>query len=85
MIRIQKLGFKQGYLGLQYTPKQYVKYQFQPPWFDLYDDNIILHTKEKCWAKAKSDIGTEENHKTFCKYESKFKRIMNEKLRLILH
>ena len=75
--------FKKILLNLcdKYIPKKSVQYQFQPPWFDT-DCDKILREKEKWRAKAHSDSGTEEDHELFRKYRSKFKKVMNDKMRL---
>ena len=80
---ISWLVFKEILLKLcdNHIPKKSVRYQFQPPWFDT-DCDKILGEKEKWRAKAQSDSGTEEDHEMFRKYRSKFKKIMNEKMRL---
>ena len=75
--------FKNILLGLcdKYIPKKSVRYQFQPPWFDT-DCDKILSEKEKWRLKANSDTGTEEDWEKFRKFRSKFKKVMNEKMRL---
>ena len=65
----------------KYVPKKSVRYQFQPPWFDT-DCDKILSEKEKWRAKANSENGTEEDHEMFRKLRSKYKKVMNEKMRM---
>ena len=65
----------------KHIPKKTVNYQFQPPWFDA-DCEKILHDKEKWRSKANSETGTEEDQQKFCKLRKKFKKIMDEKMRL---
>ena len=65
----------------KYIPKISVKFQFQPPWYDT-DCDKILKDKEKWRAKANSESGTEEDHVKFRKLRSKFKKAMDEKMRL---
>ena len=65
----------------KFIPKKSIRYQFQPPWFDTECDKV-LSEKEKWRAKAHSESGTEEDHEKFRKLRSKFKKVMNEKMRL---
>ena len=65
----------------KYIPKKVVKYQFQPPWFDD-DCEKVLREKEKWRAKANSETGTEEDHNNFRKSRKKFKKVIDEKMRL---
>ena len=64
----------------KYIPKNVVKYQFQPPWFDD-DCEKLLHEKEKWRAKANSETGTEEDYNNFWKSRKKFKKVIDEKMR----
>ena len=64
-----------------YIPKKSVRYQFQPPWFDS-DCDKILSEKEKWRAKSQSDSGTEEDHEMYRSLRRKYKKIVNEKMRL---
>ena len=75
--------FKEVLLKLcnKYVPKKTVRYQFQPLWFDT-DSDKLLTEKYKWRAKAHSDSGTEENHEMFRKLRRKFKKVINEKMRL---
>ena len=65
----------------KHIPKKSVRNQFQPPWFDS-DCDKILREKEKWRAKAHSENGNEEDHEKFKSLRSKFKKVMNEKMRL---
>ena len=77
------LFFKEVALKLceKHIPQKSVRNQFQPPWFDS-DCDKILREKEKWRAKAHSENGTEEDHEKFKSLRSKFKKVMNEKMRL---
>ena len=65
----------------KYIPKKSVGNQFQVPWFDS-ECNKILGEKEKWRAKAHSANGTEEDHEKFRAFRKKFKKVMDEKLRM---
>ena len=65
----------------KHIPKKTIKYQFQPPWFDADCEKILLE-KEKWRARANSPIGTDEDHVKFRKLRKKFKKIMDDKMRL---
>ena len=63
-----------------YIPKRNVKNQFQPPWYDTECDKI-LREKEK-WRKKARSSGSKSDLDKFRQCRKKFKRTLNEKMRL---
>ena len=64
----------------RHIPKRNAKSPFQPPWYDT-DCDKIRREKEK-WRKRVKETGSQSDLKKFRDCRKKFKRTMNEKMRL---